>query len=284
MQEAVSSSGCLGFGLGLRPQYYQEILDGPTAVDWFEIISENYMIPGGRPLAMLDRIRADYPVVMHGVSMSLGSTDPLDIDYLRQLKELARRVEPAWISDHLAWTGVGGVNIHDLLPVPYTEETLEHVADRVKQAQDFLGRRLVIENPSSYIAFEESDMDECTFLAELACRADCLLLLDVNNVFVSAHNHGFDPNEYIEAIPASRVAQIHLAGHIDRQICKVDTHDQPVCEDVWSLYALARRRFGPVPAMIERDGSFPPFSELLAELGRMREVAAVADGLRRSAA
>ena len=284
MGEAEPSSGPLGFGLGLRPQYYREILEGASRVDWFEIISENYMIAGGRPLAMLDRIRADYPVVMHGVSMSLASTDPLDLEYLRQLKELARRVEPAWISDHLAWTGVDVLNTHDLLPVPYTEATLAHVADRIQRAQDFLGRRLVIENPSSYIAFQESDMDEWIFLAELARRADCLLLLDVNNVFVSAHNHGFDPTEYIEAIPASRVAQIHLAGHIDRDVCKVDTHDQSVCEDVWSLYSLARRRFGPVPAMIERDGNFPPFSELLAELGRMREVAAVADERRRSAA
>lgn len=284
MQEVYPSTNGLGFGLGLRPFYYRDILEGPRRVDWFEIISENYMIAGGPPLAMLDRIRADYPIAMHGVSMSLASADPLDLDYLRQLKTLAHRVEPIMISDHLAWTGVHGVNLHDLLPIPYTEETLEHVTRRVAQAQDFLGRRLLVENPSSYLAFEESEMDEGTFLAELAHRADCQLLLDVNNVFVSACNHGFDPVDYIKSIPASRVAQIHLAGHIDQDACKVDTHDQPVCEDVWSLYALARRRFGPIPAMIERDAEFPPFAELVAELDRARDVAATADDLCRSAA
>jgi uncharacterized protein len=280
----IASSSASGFGLGLRPCHYQDILEGAVQVDWFEIISENYMVAGGKPLAMLERIRCDYPIAMHGVSMSLGSADPLDLDYMRQLKALARRVEPILISDHLAWTGVRGVNLHDLLPVPYTEETLSHVADRIAQAQDYLGHRLVVENPSSYIAFEESEMDESTFLAELAQRADCLLLLDVNNVYVSAFNHGFDPIKYFDEIPASRVAQIHLAGHVDQEACKIDTHDQPVCEDVWALYSLARRRFGSIPSMIERDANFPPIGELLAELDRMRDVAASADRLCRSAA
>jgi uncharacterized protein len=280
----IASSSASGFGLGLRPCHYQDILEGAVQVDWFEIISENYMVAGGKPLAMLERIRCDYPIAMHGVSMSLGSADPLDLDYMRQLKALARRVEPILISDHLAWTGVRGVNLHDLLPVPYTEETLSHVADRIAQAQDYLGHRLVVENPSSYIAFEESEMDESTFLAELAQRADCLLLLDVNNVYVSAFNHGFDPIKYFDEIPASRVAQIHLAGHVDQEACKIDTHDQPVCEDVWALYSLARRRFGSIPSMIERDANFPPIGELLAEVDRMRDVAASADRLCRSAA
>jgi uncharacterized protein len=284
MQKSGPSFGNLGFGLGLRPCYYKDILDGAPRVDWFEIISENYMAAGGPPLATLDKIRADYPIAMHGVSMSLASADPLDLDYLRQLKALARRVEPVRISDHLAWTGVHGVNLHDLLPIPYTEETLAHVVRRIEQAQEFLDRRVLIENPSSYITFEESDMDEWTFLAELATRADCLLLLDVNNVHVSAHNHGEDPVAYIDALPASRIAQIHLAGHIDQEACKIDTHDQPVCDEVWSLYSLACQRFGPVATMIERDGNFPPFEDLVAELDRARGVAANKDWHCRSAA
>jgi uncharacterized protein len=284
MREMDPSSSSFGFGLGLRPHYYRDILEGARRVDWFEIISENYMVAGGPPLVMLDRIRADYPIAMHGVSMSLASADPLDLDYMRQLKKLARRIEPIFISDHLAWTGVHGVNLHDLLPIPYTESTLEHVTRRVAQAQDLLGRRLLVENPSSYFTFEESEMDESTFLAELAQRADCHLLLDINNIFVSASNHGFDPVGYIQSIPVSRVAQIHLAGHIDQDACKVDTHDRPVCEDVWSLYSLARRRFGAIPAMIERDADFPPFAELVAELDRARDVAATADALYGSAA
>lgn len=267
----------LGFGLGLRPIYYPEILDQKPKVDWFEIISENYMVPGGRPLAMLERIRADYPIVMHGVSMSLASTDPLDFNYLRDLKALAKRVEPAWVSDHLAWTGVHGVNLHDLLPIPYTWEALTHVVERIKRVQDFLGRRLVIENASTYVTFHESEMDEWAFVKEMAERADCLLLLDVNNVFVSGFNHGFDAARFIDSIPVERVAQLHLAGHTDNGTHKIDTHDQPVCEGVWALYEQARRRFGDVSVMIERDDNFPPFSELLAELDQMREIAARVD-------
>ncbi|HMK90436.1 MAG TPA: DUF692 domain-containing protein [Methylocystis sp.] len=275
----------LGYGLGLRPVYYEEIFETSPPVDWFEIISENYMIPGGRPLAMLDRVRADYPIVMHGVSMSLASTDPLDFDYLEELKELARRVEPAWISDHLAWTGVHGLNLHDLLPIPLTREALDHVVERIGRVQDYLGRRLVVENASTYVAFAGAEMAEWEFVAEMAERADCLLLLDVNNVFVASVNHGFDPHAYIDAIPPRRVAQFHMAGHTDKGTHRIDTHDQPVCEEVWRLYERARRRCGDVAAMIERDDNFPPFSELLAELQRMRDIdASLAAQTPRSAA
>lgn len=262
-----------GFGLGLRTVYYPEILEAPQPVDWFEIISENFMVPGGRPLAMLDRIRADYPMRMHGVSLSLASTDPLDFDYLRALKRLIARVEPELVSDHLAWTGVRGLNLHDLLPAPLTREALDHCVERARRVQDFLGRRIALENPSTYVSFGADEMSEADFLAELARRADCLLLLDVNNVFVSAFNHGFDAKDYLDRIPKERVAQIHVAGHSDLGTHKIDTHDHPVCGDVWSLFSYVRQRFGPVPAMIERDDRFPPFSELLDELRHMRQLA-----------
>lgn len=264
----------LGFGLGLRPVYYQDILEKTPKVDWFEVISENYMVPGGRPLAMLERIRADYPIVMHGVSMSLASTDPLDFEYLTALERLADRFQPQWISDHLCWTGVHGANLHDLLPIPYTSEALTHVVERIKRVQDFLGRRIAIENASTYVAFRESEMTEWAFITEMAERADCWLLLDINNAFVSSFNHDFDPTDFIDAIPADRVVQFHLAGHTEAETCKIDTHDQPVCEDVWSLYERAARRFGEISTMIERDDNFPPFEELLAELDRARSIAA----------
>ncbi|WP_281929656.1 MNIO family bufferin maturase [Methylocystis iwaonis] len=267
----------LGFGLGLRPIYYPDILERNPAVDWFEIISENCMVPGGRPLVILDRIRASYPIVMHGVSMSLASVDQLDFDYLTALKALAARIEPAWISDHLAWTGVDGANLHDLLPIPFTSETLRHVAERIMRVQDFLGRRILVENASTYVSVEGSEMSEHEFLTELAESADCLLLLDVNNVFVSSFNHGFDPVRYIDTLPADRVQQIHLAGHSDYVTHKVDTHDHPVCGDVWELYAHARNRFGDVSSMIERDDQFPPFEELMREVEKMRGIAASVD-------
>ena len=266
----------LGFGLGLRPVYYQEILEKKPRVDWFEVISENYMTPGGRPLAILERIRADYPIVMHGVSLSLASTDPLDLGYLRALKRLADRFQPEWISDHLCWTGVHGVNLHDLLPIPYTFEALAHVVERIKRIQDFLGRRIAIENVSSYVAFAESEMNEWSFIREMAERSDCWLLLDVNNVFVSGFNHDFDEAEFIDAIPVERVVQFHLAGHTEHVTYKIDTHDQPICEKVWSLYERACRRFGRISTMIERDDNFPAFEELLAELDRARSIAAFA--------
>ncbi len=264
----------LGFGLGLRPIYYREIFESKPPVDWFEVISENYMVKGGPPLAALERIRADYPIVMHGVSMSIASTAPLDMDYLAALKALADRVQPEYVSDHLCWTGVHGLNLHDLLPIPYTQEALDHVVRRIAQVQDFLGRRIAIENVSSYVTFAESEMDEWTFVRELARRADCWLLREVNNVFVSGYNHDFDPHEFLSSIDADRIVQFHLAGHEDLGTHKIDTHDEPVSEEVWTLFAEAWRRFGPVSTMIERDDKFPPFAELLAELQRAREIAA----------
>lgn len=266
----MSKPSSLGFGLGLRPVYYRDILETRPNVDWFEIITENYLVPGGRPLAMLERVRAEYPIVMHGVSMSLASTDPLDFDYLKSLRQLADRFHPVWISDHLCWTGVHGVNLHDLLPVPYTFEALHHVVDRIKRVQDFLGRRIAIENASTYVTFRESEMDEWRFVREMAERADCWLLVDVNNIFVSAFNHGFDERQFIDAIPAERVVQLHLAGHSDAGTHKIDTHDQPICAEVWELYERVCRRFGEVSTMIERDDNFPPFGELVAELDRAR--------------
>jgi len=275
----------LGYGLGLRPVYYDEIFSTRPKVDWFEIISENYMIPGGRPLAMLERVRADYPIVMHGVSLSLASTDPLDVDYLRDLAALAARVEPAWISDHLAWTGVHGLNLHDLLPIPYTKESLDHVVERISRVQDVLKRPLVVENASTYVTFAESEMSEWDFIREMAERADCLLLLDVNNIFVSGFNHGFEPKTFIDAIPVERVQQFHMAGHTDNGAYIVDTHDEPVREEVWALYDYARRRFGSVSAMIERDDNFPPLGDLMDELAHMRAIdAAIAADASRSAA
>lgn len=264
----------LGFGLGLRAQHYRDILDGKPAVDWFEVISENYMVPGGQPLRMLDAIAERYPIVMHGVSLSIASTSPIDQDYLRELKLLERRVKPRWVSDHLCWTGVHGTNLHDLLPVPYTEEALAHVVSRIAQVQDFLGRRLVIENVSSYLEYESSEMSEWDFVAEVARRADCWLLLDVNNVFVSGFNHDFSAMKFLDAIPVDRVVQFHLAGHSEGDTCLIDTHDQPVSEDVWELYAKAIERFGPVSTMIERDDNIPPLASLVAELERARSVSA----------
>lgn len=279
----MSATPSLGFGLGLRPVHYPDILEGNPRIDWFEAISENYMVPGGRPLHALLRVRERWPVVLHGVSLSIGSTDPLDEDYLARLKTLADRVQPEWISDHLCWTGVGGINLHDLLPLPYTEEALSHVVGRVLRVQERLGRRILLENVSSYVTFAQSAVPEWEFLTEVARRADCLLLLDVNNVYVSAFNHEFDPIGYLDAIPGERVRQIHLAGHEDNGTHIIDTHDHPVIDPVWSLYAEAIRRFGPVATMIERDDRIPPLSELESELDRARAVAADALAGRRAA-
>jgi uncharacterized protein (UPF0276 family) len=266
----------LGFGLGLRTVHYEEILASRCAVDWFEVLSENYMVPGGKPLHYLDRIRADYPVVIHGVSLSIASTDPLDWNYLRALKALAERVSPHWISDHLCWTGVSGKNSHDLLPVPYTEEALAHVASRVEAIQEFLGRRILLENVSSYVSYEESELTEWEFLSEIAHRADCLILLDVNNIYVSAYNHGFDAEQYLAGVPAERVQQIHIAGHSNCGDYIVDTHDADVIDPVWALYAKAIERLGPVSSMIERDDHIPPLADLVTELEQARRVAALA--------
>jgi len=266
----------LGFGLGLRTAHYDEILATRPEVDWFELLSENYMVPGGKPLHYLDRIRADYPVVMHGVSLSIGSTDPLDRAYLAALKALAQRVEPHWISDHLCWTGVGGHNSHDLLPLPYSESALEHVVARVLAVQDFLGRRVLLENVSSYVSWRGSDLTEWEFLAETARRADCLILLDVNNIYVSAYNHGFDAERYLAGIPLERVQQIHLAGHSNCGDYVIDTHDAQIIDPVWDLYDKAIERFGAVSTMIERDDHIPPLNDLVAELGQARRIAAAA--------
>ncbi|AWN75744.1 TPA: DUF692 domain-containing protein [Legionella anisa] len=263
----------LGFGLGLRPDYYEEILEQKPNLDWFEILTENYMVPGGKPLYYLDQIRAHYPVVMHGVSLSLGSTDPLDRAYLKQLSALAARVEPVWISDHLCWTGVNGINAHDLLPVPYTRETVNHVVSRIQQVQDFLGRPILIENVSSYLTYKQSEMTEWEFIQEIVKQADCYILLDINNIYVSSVNHQFNPIDYIMAIPAERVAQIHLAGHANHGNYIIDTHDAPVIQPVWDLYAATLQRLGPISSMIERDDNMPPFAELLAEVNRARRIA-----------
>ncbi len=263
----------LGFGLGLRPEHYDEILSGDPNVDWFEVISENYMIPGGKPLRILDEIRERYPIVMHGVSLSIASTAPLDVDYLTELKTLADRVDPKWISDHLCWTGVHGVNLHDLLPIPYTQEALNHVVDRVSRVQDFLGRRLTLENVSSYVTFAESEMSEWEFVSEVARRADCWLLFDVNNVYVSAHNHGFSTRDFLHGVPRDRIVQFHLAGHSHEGDHIVDTHDHPVCDQVWDFYRQTVSHFGPVSTMIERDDNIPPLAEVVAELDVARRIA-----------
>ena len=264
------------FGLGLRAEHYRDFIDHRPAVDWVEVLSENYMVPGGKPLRMLDAIRRDYAMVMHGVSLSIGSTDALDLNYLRDLKALAQRIEPAWVSDHLCWTGVDHHNLHDLLPMPYTEAALGHLVARVSQVQDLLGRRLLLENVSSYVSFQADEMSEWAFIAQLAKRADCELLLDVNNVYVSSRNHGFDAHEFIDAMPRERVRQIHLAGHEDHGSHLIDTHDQPVCDSVWALYAYTVKRLGAVPTMIERDDHIPPLAELLTELDQARAVQAAA--------
>lgn len=227
-----SSHSHLGFGLGLRPEYYSHILDTQPSVDWFEIVSENYMVAGGKPLMFLDKIRQDYPLVMHGVSLSIGGTDPLDMNYLQQLKTLKQRVEPQWVSDHLCWTGVAGINLHDLLPLPYTESTVKHVVERIRRVQDYLGCQILIENVSSYISYQQSDMQEWEFIRAITQQADCFLLLDVNNLFVSAFNHGFDPYTYLNNLPIDRIKQIHLAGYTEATDYLIDTHDQPVSAPV----------------------------------------------------
>lgn len=261
----------LGCGIGLRAFYYQEILETLPAIDWFEIITEDFLIPGGRPLHYLDKVRQHYPIVMHGVSLSIGGTDPLDFDYLTKVKQLAERIEPEWISDHFCWTGVNHLNMHDLLPLPHTEEAINHVVSRVNQVQDFLGRQIALENVSSYITYNDSCMSEWEFINEIIERADCNILLDVNNIYVSSVNHSFDPYQFLNNIPQKRVQQFHLAGHTNNGIHLIDTHDMPIIEPVWELYAAALKRFGKVSTLIERDDNFPPLDELLAELNRAKQ-------------
>jgi uncharacterized protein len=261
-----------GFGLGLRTPHYEAMLSEPHAIDWLEIITENYLVPGGKPLDYLERIRERFPVVMHGVSLSIGSTDLIDLEYIAQVRALAARIEPHWISDHLCWTGIEGRNLHDLMPLPYTEEALASVVARVGQVQDALGRQILLENVSSYLTFHASDMSEWEFLREVAQRADCAILLDINNIYVSSVNHGFDPLTYLQAIPADRVRQFHLAGHSDLGGHLIDTHDHPIVGPVWDLYGAAVAQFGAVPTMIERDDNIPQLSELVAELQTAREL------------
>lgn len=263
----------IGYGLGLRTSYYEDILASKPEVDWFEIITENYLIPGGNPLYYLDKIRELYPMVMHGVSLSLGGTDPLDLDYLSQVKELAARVEPVWVSDHLCWTGVHGVNLHDLLPLPYTQETVNHVVSRIQQVQEILARPLLIENVSSYLTFTHSEMTEWEFIVEIVKQSGAFILLDVNNIYVSSINHRFNAMDFIHAMPKERVAQIHLAGHTSHENYLIDTHDAPVPKEVWELYKSTIAHLGKVSTMIERDDNYPPFAELLSEMNYAKNLA-----------
>jgi len=260
----------LGIGLGLRTAHYSAILEHKPAVDWFEILSENYLRTEGRPLDFLDQIADSYPVVMHGVSLSIGSTDPLDRQYLTELRALRDRTNARWVSDHLCWTGVAGKNTHDLLPMPYTEEALAHVIARTRAVQDFLGAPLALENPSSYAEFASDSMREWEFLGRLAEEADCALLLDVNNVYVSSRNHGFDPLTYLNAIPFERVVQVHVAGHTDHGTHIIDSHIGPVIDPVWQLWAVAHQRSGGVPVLLEWDAEIPSFQETHAEALRAR--------------
>ena len=262
-----------GFGLGLRRQHYAEFLEQDQPVDFVEIISENFMVDGGRPLHTLDAVRERYPVAMHGVSLSIGTATGVDRGYLARLKTLADRVRPLWVSDHLCWTGIDGWNTHDLLPLPYTEEALDLVCANIARAQNILERPMLFENPSSYVAFESADMTEWEFLSAMTARTGCYLLLDVNNVFVSGRNHGFDAHAYLDGLPVDRVRQIHLAGHSQGTELLIDTHDAPVCAEVWALYERACERFGPVAAMIERDDNNPALGELIGELAIARRLA-----------
>jgi uncharacterized protein (UPF0276 family) len=263
----------LGHGIGLRPTHFANVLEGTACADWFEVISENYMISGGRPLKILEKARALAPVVLHGVSMNLGGSDPLREDYLSQLGSLIRRFEPAWFSDHLCWVGVDGRYAHDLLPLPYTEEVITHVSDRIRHVQDRLGRRILIENVSSYLTYRCSTMPEWEFLAAVANRSDCGILLDVNNIYVNAVNHAFDPMDYLRGVPGNRVGQFHLAGHSNSGTHLVDTHDHPISPQVWDLYREAVRRFGRVSSLVERDDNIPALEYVVAEADLARAIA-----------
>ncbi|WP_325894737.1 MNIO family bufferin maturase [Grimontia sp. NTOU-MAR1] len=261
------------FGLGLRTQHYNDFLNARQPVDWLEVISDNFMVNGGKPLAILDRIRADYPMTMHGVSMSIGSVNGLDEDYLKRLKALEQRIEPKWVSDHLCWGGVHGRKLHDLMPLPFTQEALDVVVRNIHHAQDVLKRPLVVENVSSYVEFKDSEMTEWEFLTEICNATGSQLLLDINNIYVSAFNHGFSAFEFIDSVPKEHICQFHLAGHQNNGDHLIDTHDHPVCAGVWDLYEYALIRYGNVPTMIERDDNVPPLAELLDELDAARKIA-----------
>jgi hypothetical protein len=261
----------LGLGLGLRSQHFKYITENHPTVDWFEIISENFMDSGGRPMNFLRQIAEEYPLVMHGVSLSIGSTDPLNMDYLKRLKKLASEIQPKWISDHLCWTGVLGLNTHDLLPVPLNEETLTHIVQRIKQVQDFLERPLILENPSTYLSFQHSDIHEPLFLKEMAEQSGCGLLLDVNNVYVTCFNNEWDPIKYIEELPHERIVQMHLAGHMHCGTHIIDTHDSPVIDSVWELFRIAWQKTGGCSVLLEWDNHIPSFEEYHAEVLKARE-------------
>jgi uncharacterized protein (UPF0276 family) len=272
--DRISRPRSIGHGVGLRRDHFERVLSAPTRIDWFEAISENFMVDGGKPRDVLTRVRERYPVVLHGVSLSIGSTDPLNEDYLDALKALADWLQPAWVSDHLCWAGVGGHYAHDLLPLPYTDEALAHVVARVHTVQERLGRAIALENVSSYVGYRQSTMPEWEFLSEVARRSGCGILLDVNNIYVSARNHGFDARAYIDGVPIDKVWQFHLAGHSDKGDYLLDTHDHPVCDPVWDLYAHAVRRFGSVSTLIEWDDHIPTFERLEEESERARAIAA----------
>lgn len=268
--------GASGVGLGLRTVHYDHVLSRRPAVPWFEVVSENFMGlrggSGGRPLEVLEKVRRDYPVALHGVSLSIGSTDPLDLEYLKKLKALAGRIEPWIVTDHLCWTGAHGQNLHDLLPLPYTEEAARHVAARVSKVQQVLGRPIAIENVSSYVSYKHDEMAEWEFLAKIVKLTGCGVLLDVNNIHVSAVNHGFDGEEYLAGIPVAAVKQMHLAGYSEENGFLIDTHDHPVSDPVWKLYGSAIRRFGAVPTLIEWDEHIPAFARLEKEAAKAKEV------------
>jgi uncharacterized protein (UPF0276 family) len=267
----------LGFGVGLRSAHYDHLEAHWPAVDWFEVISENFMDSHGRPRHVLDEIVARYPVVAHGVSLSIGSADPLDLDYLARLKRFVDDIDPVWVSDHVCWTGVAGLNTHELVPIPFTEEALAHVVQRIAIVQDVLERRIVLENPSSYVTYVASTMTEWEFLARMAADADCGLLLDVANVRVSAVNHDFDAVEYLRGLPHERIVQMHLAGHDERETHIVDTHDRPVADAVWALYAIASELTGGVSTLIEWDERLPPFPAVHAEVLKARRLVSERD-------
>jgi uncharacterized protein (UPF0276 family) len=261
----------LGFGIGLRSVHFDHILKNNPTIDWFEVLSENYLDTGGRPLHVLEQVAERYPVVLHGVSLSVGSTDPVNFEYLGKLKALANRIKAHWISDHLCWTGVTGLNTHDLLPMPYTDQALRHTIERVKIIQDFLERPIALENASTYLEFAASTWPESEFLAAIAEQADCGILLDVNNVYVSSFNHGFDPEEYIDRIPRDRVVQMHLAGHTNKGTHILDTHSDYVIETVWKLYRYAHRRLGGVATLLEWDANIPEFDVVHGEALKARK-------------
>jgi uncharacterized protein (UPF0276 family) len=266
-----SAQSIEGAGLGLRSSHYMEIFETKPDVPWFELLSDNYMAEGGLPIQRAERIRQDYPITLHGVGMSLGSADPLNMIYLQQLKNLADRIQPTYVSDHIAWVSVDGQYTHDLLPLPYTQQTQQHLIARIHHVQEFLGRRILIENPSSYLTFHSTDMNEAEFIAGISQATDCDLLLDINNIYVSAINHDFDPYEYLSNIPIDKVKEIHLAGYEEMPGYLFDTHGYQVKPPVWDLYCAALKRFGAVPTLIEWDTDVPDFAILRAEAAKAAE-------------